>query len=153
MARALIVGCGCRGCEVGERLLAEGWQVRGTSRRADGLARIEAAGIEAARADPARPATILGLVGDVATLVWMLGSAEGEHEEVAALHGASLERVLAGIVETPVRRFVYESGGSVDAELLDRGAAIARAAAGRWRIPIEVTGRQIERAKLGWELR
>ena len=27
MARALIVGCGCRGRELGERLLAEGWAV------------------------------------------------------------------------------------------------------------------------------
>ena len=37
MARALIVGCGCRGRELGRELLAEGWQVRGTSRRAEGL--------------------------------------------------------------------------------------------------------------------
>ncbi|HWN73538.1 MAG TPA: hypothetical protein VNN15_07015, partial [Solirubrobacterales bacterium] len=69
MARALIVACGCRGRELGERLLAEGWAVRGTSRRAEGLAAIEAAGIESAQADPDRPGTILELVNDVAVLV------------------------------------------------------------------------------------
>ena len=78
MARALIVGCGCRGRELGGRLLAEGWAVRGTSRREQGLAAIEAAGIEPALADPGRPATVLDLVGDVAAVYWLLGSAGGE---------------------------------------------------------------------------
>ena len=32
MARALIVGCGCRGRELGSALAAAGWQVRGTTR-------------------------------------------------------------------------------------------------------------------------
>ena len=52
--------------------------MRGTSRREEGLAAIEAAGIEAAIADPDRPGTILELVADVALVVWMLGSAEGD---------------------------------------------------------------------------
>ena len=77
MARALIVGCGCRGRLLGERLLAEGWLVRGTSRRDDGLAAIEAAGIEPALADPDRPGTLLDLVGDVTVVHWLLGSARG----------------------------------------------------------------------------
>ncbi len=94
MARALIVGCGCRGRELGRRLLAEGWAVRGTSRREEGLAAIEAAGIEPALADPDRPGTMLELVGDVAVVFWLLGSAEGEAEELAAIHGPRLERLL-----------------------------------------------------------
>ena len=48
MARALIVGCGCRGRMLGERLLADGWAVRGTSRREEGLDAIREAGIEPA---------------------------------------------------------------------------------------------------------
>lgn len=135
MARALIVGCGCRGRELGGELLAAGWTVRGTSRREEGLAAIEAAGIEPALADPARPGTVLDLVGDVASLVWLLGSASGSDAELAALHGSSLERVLERLVETPVRRFVYEAGGTVDGSLLEAGAGIARAAAERWKIP------------------
>jgi nucleoside-diphosphate-sugar epimerase len=142
VARALIVGCGCRGRELGGRLLAEGWLVRGTTRREEGLEAIEAAGIEPALADPARPGTVLDLVGDVAAIVWLLGSAEGTREELSALHGAYLERVLERIVETPVRRFVYESSGSVDGTILARGAEITRAAGERWRIPITVTAGQ-----------
>ena len=33
VARALIVGCGCRGRMLGQRLVEDGWAVRGTSRR------------------------------------------------------------------------------------------------------------------------
>lgn len=138
MARALIVGCGCRGRELGRRLLDEGWAVRGTSRREEGLAAIEAAGIEPAHADPERPATVLELVADVAVVYWLLGSAIGPPADVAAIHGPRLERLLEHLVETPVRRFVYEGAGTVDAAILGGGAAAVRAAGERWRIPVEV---------------
>jgi uncharacterized protein YbjT (DUF2867 family) len=149
VARALIVGCGCRGRLLGERLLAEGWQVRGTSRRAEGLMPIEATGIEPALADPERPATVLDLIDDVATVYWLLGSAGGPGENLEAVHGPQLEHLLERLVETPVRRFVYEGVGSVDPAILERGASIVRAAGERWRIPITVVGRQIDIAKLG----
>jgi len=138
VARALIVGCGCRGRELGRRLLDERWAVRGTSRREEGLAAIEAAGIEAALADPERPAAVLDLVGDVAVVYWLLGSATGAAEDVAAIHGPRLERLLEHLVETPVRRFVYEAAGTVDPVVLEGGAAVVRAAGERWRIPVEI---------------
>ncbi len=158
MARALIVGCGCRGRSLGERLLAEGWQVRGTSRSAEGLESISSAGIESALADPARPGTVLDLVGDVTTVAWLLGSARGSNEELTAIHGSCLERLLERLVETPVRRFVYEASGSVDATLLARGSAIVRAAEQRWRIPASIletdaVSREIDMTKLGLEFR
>lgn len=136
MARALIVGCGCRGRSLGERLLAEGWLVRGTSRREGGLAAIEAAGIEPALADPGRPGTVLELVDDVAVVAWLFGSAEGSAEELAAIHGRGLDRVVERLVETPVRGFVYEAGGSVDPILLARGQESLETAADRWQIPL-----------------
>lgn len=129
MARALIVGCGCRGRQLGEQLLREGWAVRGTSRREEGLAAIEAAGIEPALADPDRPGTILDLVGDVAILVLLLGNAAGSEEELAAIHGPRLERLMEHLVETPVRGVVYEG--------TERGEEIVQAAAGTWRIPVK----------------
>ncbi|HEY6145690.1 MAG TPA: hypothetical protein VIV13_05405 [Solirubrobacterales bacterium] len=132
MARALIVCCGCRGRELGGRLLAEGWAVRGTSRRSEGLEAIEAAGIEAAPADPDRPGTILELVEDVAVLVLLLGGAEGSEEELEAIHGPRLERLMEHLVETPVRGVVYEGA--------EAGAGVVRAAAATWRIPVEVVG-------------
>jgi uncharacterized protein YbjT (DUF2867 family) len=138
VARALIVGCGCRGRDLGARLLAEDWAVRGTSRREEGLVAIEAAGIEAVLADPERPGTVLELVGDVAVVHWLLGSAEGGAEALAAIHGELLERLLERLVDTPVRGFVYESAGSVDPAYLARGAEALRSASETWRIPIEV---------------
>lgn len=132
MARALIVGCGCRGRDLGQALLADGWAVRGTSRREEGLAAIEAAGIEAALADPDRPATILELVNDVAVLVLLLGSAAGSEEELAAIHGPRLERLMEHLVETPVRGVLYEGTES--------GGEVVRAAARTWRIPVEIVG-------------
>jgi uncharacterized protein YbjT (DUF2867 family) len=138
VARALIVGCGCRGRELGRRLLAEDWAVRGTSRRQEGLAAIEAAGIEAVLADPKRPGTLLELVGDVAVVHWLLGSAEGGAEELAAVHGELLKRLLERLVDTPVRGFLYEAAGSVAPAFLARGAEALRSASETWRIPVEV---------------
>lgn len=109
--------------------------MRGTTRKAEGLATIEQAGIEAALADPDRPGTLLDLVGDVTVVYWLLGSARGKPEAVAAIHGSRLERILERLVDTPVRGFVYEAAGSVDAALLERGAGAVRAAGERWRIP------------------
>jgi uncharacterized protein YbjT (DUF2867 family) len=128
VARALIVGCGCRGRELGGQLLAEGWAVRGTSRREEGLAAIEAAGLEAALADPDRPGTILELVADVAVLVLLLGGAEGSAEELEAIHGPRLERLMEHLVETPVRGVIYEG--------TEGGAEIVRAAERTWRVPV-----------------
>jgi uncharacterized protein YbjT (DUF2867 family) len=138
VARALIVGCGCRGRELGAALVEQGWAVRGTSRRREGLAAIEAAGIEPALADPERPATLLELVDDVAVVHWMLGSAVGGPDLVAAIHGPRLERLLEHLVETPVRRFVYEAFGSVAPALLEEGASLVEAASRTWQIPVEV---------------
>jgi uncharacterized protein YbjT (DUF2867 family) len=110
--------------------------VRGTSRREDGLASIEAAGIEPALVDPAQPGTVLEQVTDVTVVHWLLGSAEGESEAVEAVHGSRLERVLERLVDTPVRGFVYEAAGSVERRHLERGEAAVHQAAERWRIPV-----------------
>ncbi len=131
MARALIVGCGCRGRQLGGQLLREDWAVRGTSRRDEGLEAIAAAGIEPALADPDRPGTILELVSDVAVLVLLLGSASGGDEELEAIHGPRLERLMEHLVETPVRGVVYEG--------TEAGAEIVRNAARTWRIPVRIT--------------
>jgi len=138
LARVLIVGCGCRGRALGERLAAEGWAVRGTSRREEGRAAIEAAGFEAAAADPERPGTVLELVGDVAVVVFLLGTTVADEEAVAAIHGARLEGLLERLVDTPVRGIVYEAAGSVEAEALERGAELVRRAGETWRIPVAV---------------
>ena len=112
--------------------------MRGTSRHEERLAAIEEAGIEAALADPDRPATLLDLVGDVTVVAWLLGSAEGDAENVSAIHGPRLERLLEKLVDTPVRGFLYEAVGSVASAQLEEGESLVRAAAATWRIPIEI---------------
>jgi len=130
----LIVGCGCRGRALGQALLADGHVVRGTTRSS--LDPLLAAGIEAAAADPDRLGTIMPQLAGVSVVCWLLGSAVGDG--VADLHGPRLETLLERLVDTPVRGFVYEAAGTVDAELLRGGAAAVGEAAQRWRIPAQV---------------
>src|SRR5919198_1424978 len=113
MARALIVGCGCRGRKLGLRLRDSGWQVRGTTRGAGRAEEITAAGLQGTVADPDVIGTLLDEIADVTLVFWLMGTAEGDDEAVAALHGPRLERLLEEVVDTPVRGVVYEAAGSV----------------------------------------
>jgi uncharacterized protein YbjT (DUF2867 family) len=128
--------------------MRRGWQVRGTSRSSAGVEAIEAAGLEAAVADPDRPGTILDLVGDVAAVVWLLGSAAGEAEAIAAIHAPRLERLLEALVETPVRGFAYEAAGSVQPGSLRTGRETVERAGRTWRIPVAMLDR--DRDGEGW---
>jgi uncharacterized protein YbjT (DUF2867 family) len=119
-------------------LIADGWQVRGTTRSPARLAEIEADGIEAAVADPDRIETLVDLIGDVAVIFWLLGSATGEDDALAALHGPRLARMLEEIVDTPVRGFVYEAFGTMPSEVIAAALITLRDAGERWRIPFEV---------------
>ncbi|MGI9019718.1 MAG: hypothetical protein ACR2G3_03270 [Solirubrobacterales bacterium] len=138
MARALIVGCGCRGRELGAALLAGGWQVRGTTRRSGALAEIEAAGIEAIVADPLQVGTVFDHIEGVGIVYWLMGSAAGEDADVAAVNGARLATLLEKLVDTPVRGLVYEARGSAAAAALAEGTRVTREATRRWRIPAEI---------------
>ena len=83
---------------------------------------------------------MLELVGDVAVVIWPLGSARFEgpdgEEGVRAIHGERLERLLERLVDTPVRGFVYEAAGSVDPNALAAGRRAVENAAATWRIPV-----------------
>jgi hypothetical protein len=125
--------------------------VRGTSRTGEGLDAIEAAGLDSAEADPDRPGTVLDLCGDVAVVVWLLGSAVGSADALSAIHGPRLERLLEKLVDSPVRGFAYEAVGSADADLLAAGRAIVERAGERWRIP--VTSLTSPRDEQGWAVR
>jgi uncharacterized protein YbjT (DUF2867 family) len=148
MARALIVGCGCRGRELAGRLRSREWLVRGTSRTPEGLAAIESAGVEPAEADPDRPGTILDLCADVSVVVWLLGSADGEPDAVSDVNGPRLERLLEKLVETPVRGFAYEAEGTAGAGPLRSGREIVERAGETWRIPITLL--TLSREESGW---
>ncbi len=138
MARALLVGCGCHGRELGRSLLDDGWAVRGTSRREESLAAIAAAGIEPAIADPDRVGTVLDHVGDVAVVAWLLGSATGTADEIEAVNRLRLESLLEKLVDTPVRGFVFEGAGTADPAVLEAGAELVERAARTWMIPVRI---------------
>jgi uncharacterized protein YbjT (DUF2867 family) len=151
LARALIVGCGCRGRELAAELAGMGWQVRGTSRTSGGLEAIQAGGIETAPADPDRPGTVLELCGDVAVVVWLLGSATGHPDTASGIHGPRLESLLEKLVDSPVRGFAYEAVGSLGRETLGEGARIVERAGERWRIPVTLLTE--DREEPGWPAR
>jgi hypothetical protein len=132
VARVLIVGCGCRGRELAAALVAEGHAVRGTSRSAEALPLIEAAGAEGVIADPDRLATLTPQLEGVSVLCWLLAGAEN-----AALHGPRLESLLELLVDTHVRGVVYEAGGDWG----EQGSALVRRAAETYRMPAEVVAR------------
>jgi len=136
VARALIVGCGCRGRELAWELRAAGHAVRGTTRDRENLADIEAAGAEAVLADPNRLGTLMRELNGVSLVCWLMGSAAGD--TAADLHGPRLRTLLERLVDTPVRGVVYEAAGSLAPELLAGGAAAVREASLTWSIPAEV---------------
>jgi uncharacterized protein YbjT (DUF2867 family) len=129
LARVLIVGCGCRGRELAAALVESGHAVRGTSRRAEALPAIEAAGAEGVVADPDRLATLTPQLEGVSVLCWLLGGADN-----AALHGPRLESLLELLVDTHVRGVVYEAAH-------EQGAALVRLASVTYRMPAEVVSR------------
>ncbi len=141
MARVLIVGCGCRGRALAERLMEDGHLVRGTTRSPERVAAIEASGAEGVVADPDRLATLVPALAEVSAVCWLMGTAGGSSEATAALHGPRLQSMLETVVDTPVRGVVYEAAGTASPELLEEGAAIARSAASTYRMPVRIADR------------
>jgi uncharacterized protein YbjT (DUF2867 family) len=126
VARVLIVGCGCRGQALARSLVAAGHAVRGTTRDPARAAGIAAAGAEPYVGDPDRIGTLMDALTGVTVLCWLLGRVPDED-----LHGGRLRMLFEKLVDTPVRGVVYEAG-------TPGGEAIARAAAQRWQIPVEI---------------
>ena len=138
MARVLIVGCGCRGQALARDLRAAGHAVRGTTRDPARAAAIEAAGAEPYVGDPDRIATLMDALSGVTILCWLMGTATGDAERVAALHDGRLRMLWEKLVDTPVRGVVHEAAGPLAPDVLARGRAVALAAHATWRIPLEL---------------
>ncbi len=115
MARILIVAGGCRGRRLATSLVGEGHAVRITTRDHRARASIEEAGAECWIGTPDRLATLRAALDGVTILCWLLASARGTPEELAALHGTRLEFFLTQAIDTTVRGFLYEAPDAVDA--------------------------------------
>jgi uncharacterized protein YbjT (DUF2867 family) len=149
VARALLVGCGCRGRELARALRRDGHAVRGTTRDPARCDEIAAAGAEPWVGDPDRVATLVGALEGVAIVCWLLGSARGEPAAVAALHDERLRFLLGELTDTGVRGFVYEAGGSAPADARARGAAAVRDAAVTIHLPVALVDADPEDVR-GW---
>jgi hypothetical protein len=116
-----MVGGGCRGLELARDLVAEGHAVRAVTRRPDARAAIEASGAECFVGDPDVVGTLRYALDNVTVLLWLLGTARGPADKVAALHGSRLRMMLDKTTDTTVRGVVYEASGTVDPALLAGG--------------------------------
>jgi uncharacterized protein YbjT (DUF2867 family) len=131
LARVLIVGCGCRGRALAGELRAAGHAVRGTTRDPARTEAIAAAGAEPYVGDPDRVATLMEALTGVTILCWLMDTATGDAERVAALHDARLRMLWEKLVDTPVRGVVYEGA-------LPQGEQVARTASETWQIPLAI---------------
>jgi hypothetical protein len=85
--------------------------------------------------DPDVVATLARSLEHVSVACVLLGSAVGSPEQLAALHGTRLDMLLTRMVDTTVRAVVYEASGSVEAGVLEAGAARVRDCCDDSRIP------------------
>ncbi|HEX5224766.1 MAG TPA: hypothetical protein VFW29_06525 [Solirubrobacteraceae bacterium] len=134
MARILIVGGGCRGRSLARSAHEAGDAVRVTTRTEQRRAEIEATGAECYVGDPDRLATMRASLDGATVLCWLMGSAHGTEEQLAALHSTRLEFFLTQAIDTTVRGVVYECAGA-RRDLLADGATRARAILERNAIP------------------
>jgi hypothetical protein len=121
-----MVGGGCGGLELARDLVAEGHAVRAVTRRSEARAAIEAAGAECWIGDPDVVGTLRYALDNVTVLLWLLGTARGPADRVAALHGPRLRMMLEKTTDTTVRGVVYEASGTVDPAVLAAGVEEVR---------------------------
>ncbi len=150
MARILIVGGGCRGRQLAAGLLSDGHAVRITTRGEPGRAAIEGLGAECWIGTPDRLATLRGSLDGVAVACWLLGTAVGSAEDLAALYTTRLELFLTQAIDTTVRGVVYEPASmAVPLPAAEEGAALARRLTELNRIPYTALVREPADAE-GW---
>jgi uncharacterized protein YbjT (DUF2867 family) len=133
--RVLVVGGGRRGLDLAEELTGEGHAVRVVTRTEARDEEIRAAGAEVWRGDPDRIGTLRYALDNVTLVLWLLGTATGDPEQVAALHGSRLEMMLERTVDTTVRGVVYEAAGTLPPEVYASGIREMRRANERNEVP------------------
>jgi hypothetical protein len=140
VARLLVLGGGCRALALARELTDAGHAVRAVTRTEAHRPAIEAAGAECVIADPDVIGTLRYALDNVTLVLWLLGTATGDAEEVAALHGPRWEMMLWRTIDTTVRGVVYEAAGTVAPEVLAAGRAIGERMARENEIPLRILG-------------
>jgi hypothetical protein len=148
--RVLMVGGGCRGLDLTRALVAEGHAVRIVTRTEAGRAAIEAAGGECWIGTPDVIGTLRYALDNVTLVLWLLGTASGDPEKVAALHGSRLKMMLEKTTDTTVRGVVYEASGTVPADVLAAGVAEMEHARRTNEIPFALIGSDPRGDRAAW---
>jgi hypothetical protein len=120
-------------------LSAEGHAVRVVTSDPKRRAAVEQVGAECIVGTPDRLATLAGALEHVTIACWLLADASGDPQLVRSLHGSRLERFVCGAIDTTLRGFLYEAGGSVvPADVLAEGERIVSETAARNSIPTAI---------------
>ncbi len=130
-----MVGGGRRGLQLAEELIGEGHAVRVVTRTPARDPEILAVGAEPWRGDPDRVGTLRYALDNVTVLLWLLGTAAGDAEKVAALHGSRLGMMLERTVDTTVRGVVYEAAGPLPDDVFASGIREVQRAHDRNEVP------------------
>ena len=138
MARILIIAGGARGRALASGLVADGHAVRITTREETRREPIEAIGAQCWIGTPDRVATLRYALDGVTVACWLLGTACGTAEALAALHGTRLDFFVNQTIDTTVRGLVYEAAGTVDATALAAGRELISERAAFNAIPLAV---------------
>jgi len=134
----LFIGGGARARGLVSELTQQGHAVRITTRSEDGRTAIEAVGAECWIGTPDRVGSLRYALENVTIACWLLGTARGPRDEVAALHGSRLAFFCTQTIDTTVRGLLYEAAGCVDADLLQCGAELIATAAAHNAIPLRI---------------
>ncbi|MBB6645900.1 SDR family oxidoreductase [Halobellus ruber] len=129
MARTVIVGCGYVGLELGRRLRDAGHDVVGVRRSDAGLDAVEAAGLEACRADATDPDSLAELP-DAEWVVFAASSGGRGADAAREVYVEGLRNVVAAYADraSPPERLVYTSStgvyGDHDGAVVDEGTPL-----------------------------
>lgn len=136
MARVLLTGSAARLAPVAERLLADGYAVRCA---VPGGVEV-CGGVESVDATPRLPGGVVMALDAVAVVCWLLGDADWSDP---LLHDGQLETMLARVVDTGVRGFVYERPAGFDGAgaLAASGERQLAHAAQTWHVPVAIVER------------
>lgn len=139
MARILMIGDGRRSLMLAQRLSGVGHAARVVVATTEQCKEVEQAGAEPVVGDPDRLASLSGALEHVTVACWLMADLDGAPSRVAALHGPRLEQFLGSAVDSTLRGFVYEAGGTAVArETLDEGERIVRDVGAKNEIPVAV---------------
>jgi hypothetical protein len=139
VARVLIVEGAGRGLRLAAELIAREHAVRVTTSDPGRRGAVEATGAECRVGTPDRLSTLRGALEHVTIACWLLADASGDPELVQALHGSRLQQFLTSAIDSTLRGFLYEAGGTlVSPGLFAQGEQLVSETAARNSIPVAV---------------